>query len=97
VIEACCQVECLTGMDCSPDPACEPECYMSSPKVAAIVRKELAMAIKDLMQHGLVSVRHSCTRQTALERNRFAEKTYSNVILYFGILYRLFDLKTILA
>jgi hypothetical protein len=34
----------------------QPEFLMSSPKVASIVRKELAIAIRDLMQHGLVTV-----------------------------------------
>ena len=63
VIEACSEVECLTDTDCTSvmsESDSQPECYISSPKVASIVRKELAVAIRDLMQHGMVSVRF-CT------------------------------------
>ena len=33
-----------------------PEYLMSSPVVTAVARRELAIAIRDLMQHGLVQV-----------------------------------------
>ena len=33
-----------------------PEYLMSSPRVTAVARRELAVAIRDLMQHGLVQV-----------------------------------------
>ncbi len=59
VIESCSEVECLTDTDCTSvmsESDSQPEFLMSSPKVASIVRKELAIAIRDLMQHGLVTV-----------------------------------------
>ena len=59
VTEACSEVECLTDTDCTSvmsESDSQPEYLMSSPRVASIVRKELAIAIRDLMQHGLVTV-----------------------------------------
>ena len=60
VTEACSEVECMTDTDCTSvmsESDSQPEFFMSSPKVASIVRKELAIAIRDLMQHGLIAVR----------------------------------------
>ncbi len=57
--EACSEVECLTDTDCTSvmsESDSQPEYLMSSPRVASIVRKELAIAIRDLMQHGLITV-----------------------------------------
>jgi len=50
----------MTDTDCTSvmsESDSQPEFFMSSPKVASIVRKELAVAIRDLMQHGLIAVR----------------------------------------
>ena len=70
ILEACSRVECLTDTDCtttasntslaaseeSSSSHSQPEFLMNSPLVTTIVRRELAVAIRDLMQHGMVSV-----------------------------------------
>ena len=68
ILEACSRVECLTDTDCTTmsqstnagsedsSTASQPEFLMTSPLVTAIVRRELAVAIRDLMQHGMVTV-----------------------------------------
>jgi len=69
ILEACSRVECLTDTDCtttasntslaaseeSSSSHSQPEFLMNSPLVTTIVRRELAVAIRDLMQHGMVS------------------------------------------
>jgi hypothetical protein len=37
----------------------QPDYLVSSPSVTAVVRKELATSIRDLVQHGMVQVRRS--------------------------------------
>lgn len=60
MLDACSTVECLTDTDCSTSMASEaetqPEYLMASPQVTSIARKELAPAIRDLIQHGLIQV-----------------------------------------
>ena len=67
ILEACSRIECITDTDCTttsnsstasedgelPD---QPDFLMNSPLVCTIVRRELAVAIRDLMQHGMLSV-----------------------------------------
>lgn len=63
IFDACSHVECATDTDCSTTTSIDglsegmPEYLMSSPAITAVVRKELAPAIRDLMQHGLNQVR----------------------------------------
>ena len=73
ILEACSRVECLTDTDCtttasntslaaseeSSSSHSQPEFLMNSPLVTTIVRRELAVAIRDLMQHGMISVQHT--------------------------------------
>ena len=65
ILEACSRIECITDTDCtttstsstaSEDGSDQPEFLMNSPLVTTIVRRELAIAIRDLMQHGMISV-----------------------------------------
>ena len=65
MLEACSQTECLTDSEAAmsaaeveldPHQESAPEYLMSSPKVTAVARREVAVAIRDLMQHGLVQV-----------------------------------------
>ena len=54
MLDACSQVECVsttTGLSSTDD---EPEFLMKSPRVTTIARKQLATAVRDLMQHGLI-------------------------------------------
>merc|ERR1719210_2845509 len=69
ILEACSRVECLTDTDCtttasntslaaseeSSSSHSQPEFLMNSPLVTTIVRRELAVAVRDLMQHGMIS------------------------------------------
>ncbi|XP_059091425.1 RUN domain-containing protein 1-like isoform X2 [Tigriopus californicus] len=63
MLDACSTVECLTDTDCSTSMASEaeaqPEYLMASPQVTSIARKELAPAIRDLIQHGLIQTSSS--------------------------------------
>ena len=53
MLDACSQVECVsTTTGASTDD--EPEFLMKSPRVTTIARKQLATAVRDLMQHGLI-------------------------------------------
>ena len=65
ILEACSRFECITDTDCtttsnsstaSEDGSDQPEFLMKSPLVTTIVRRELAVAIRDLMQHGILAV-----------------------------------------
>merc|ERR1719210_781757 len=64
ILEACSRIECITDTDCtttstsstaSEDGSDQPEFLMNSPLVTTIIRRELAIAIRDLMQHGMIS------------------------------------------
>ncbi|CAB4063471.1 unnamed protein product [Lepeophtheirus salmonis] len=55
VLETCSQVECITDTDCTSIVSSEnPETLIDSPRVTQIVRRELSVAIRDLMQHGMI-------------------------------------------
>ena len=62
IFDACSQVDCVTDTDCSASinsadtGEMQPEYLMSSPSITNVVRKELAPAIRDLMQHGMIQV-----------------------------------------
>lgn len=70
ILEACSRIECLTDTDCTTtsngsasdessqlsEAHSQPEFLMTSPLVTTIVRRELAVAIRDLMQHGMLTV-----------------------------------------
>lgn len=62
MLDACSQVECVsTTTGASTDD--EPEFLMKSPRVTTIARKQLATAVRDLMQHGLIqasALGHPC-------------------------------------
>ena len=80
VTEACSEVECLTDTDCTSvmsESDSQPEYLMSSPRVASIVRKELAIAIRDLMQHGLVTVSESKMLLKCLHKFREPNCTFT--------------------
>ncbi len=68
MLEACSQTECISDPedgdgDADKDAHHEerPEYLMSSKRVTAVARRELAVAIRDLMQHGMMQV---CARGT---------------------------------
>ena len=95
ILEACSRIECITDTDCtttstsstaSEDGSDQPEFLMNSPLVTTIVRRELAIAIRDLMQHGMISVskRHDLTRNSSFYKRRCPTPlTVSNAISYF--------------
>ena len=70
LLDVCCQVECKTDTDCtsvasSSGDGCsgdQLDFLMASPQVTSIVRKELAIAIRDLMHHGLIQVKKTFSK-----------------------------------
>lgn len=98
ILEACSRVECLTDTDCTTTSNCsslpeycdngqnQPEFLMNSPLVTTIVRRELAVAIRDLIQHGMVTViycnstphymLYDLRLYTNVLQNRLREKAY---------------------
>ena len=67
MLDACSQVECVsttTGVSSTDD---EPEFLMKSPRVTTIARKQLATAVRDLMQHGLIQASTCCLKALSLD------------------------------
>ena len=55
ILETCSHVENLTDTDCTSVDSSEiPDTVLSSPLITTIVRRELSIAIRDLIQHGMI-------------------------------------------
>uniref|UniRef100_A0A0K2T746 RUN domaincontaining protein 1like [Aplysia californica] n=1 Tax=Lepeophtheirus salmonis TaxID=72036 RepID=A0A0K2T746_LEPSM len=96
VLETCSQVECITDTDCTSIVSSEnPETLIDSPRVTQIVRRELSVAIRDLMQHGMIEYGRNAGKKLVpfLGCATPTSSRYSSTVHPWNVIIRFYDMK----